>query len=606
MIVGLPLLFACGGDNLTLPSEGQPAHIAIKEGTNGQQGPVNSTLAESLTVIVTDTQNRPVQGTTVEFVLIEDGEGGTVSPATAVTNAAGEASASITLGTQVGTLRGVAQVRVDQGTPQVTTSFTATATATGADSIAAYSGDGQSAPAGTPLPQPLVVQVTDGFGNPISGVTVQWSAEGAGSISAPSSVTDGSGLASVQRILGPTAGQQTTLASVEGLKGSPVTFTHTATAGTAARVVIVSGNNQQAAPGSRLADPVVVQVLDGQNNPIVGTPVTWVIGVGEGAVEPQTNVTDDQGRSSTQWTLGPAPGRNTLSAVVSGVGVAEFTATATKASSSTEITSHQPEPSAVGQVVEVRVQVAGPGATPSGTVSVTAESVSTCTITLSGGSGACSLIFGAAGNFRITATYAGDSRFNGSSDNENHRVEAPNSAPTAAFTPPTCTAGQSCQFNDNSSDSDGNVVAWTWNFGDGGTSDQKDPSHVYAAPGTYDVKLTVGDNDGATAEVTQQVTVSSAPPTNGAPVANPDNYATPAGVPLEVNAPGVLLNDTDPESSPLTAQLVTGPQGIVVLNSDGSFTYFPGLAGSGSTDTFTYSASDGSLSSTATVTITIQ
>ena len=42
---------------------------------------------------------------------------------------------------------------------------------------------------GTDLPLPLVVQVTDQFFNPISGVTVNWSVTGGGSVSAASTVT---------------------------------------------------------------------------------------------------------------------------------------------------------------------------------------------------------------------------------------------------------------------------------------------------------------------------------------------------------------------------------------------------------------------------------
>ena len=67
---------------------------------------------------------------------------------------------------------------------------------------------------------------------------------------------------------------------------------------------------------------------------------------------------------------------------------------------------------------------------------------------------------------------------------------------------------------------------------------------------------------------------------------------------LTVNAPGVLGNDSDPESAQLSAVLVGGPtHGALTLNLDGSFSYTP-QAGYSGPDSFTYSASDGSLSST--------
>jgi PKD repeat protein len=82
--------------------------------------------------------------------------------------------------------------------------------------------------------------------------------------------------------------------------------------------------------------------------------------------------------------------------------------------------------------------------------------------------------------------------------------------------------GLSCQFTDASSDDDGNVIAWSWQFGDGGISNQTEPEHLYPAPGTYLVTLTVTDNDGSSDETTAHVEVSGpAPPpeSNKAPKA---------------------------------------------------------------------------------------
>ena len=605
----------CGGDSLTLPSEGEAARIEVwgtwAEGN--QQGRVGAVLSESLAVRVTDTKGRPVIGVPIEFAFA-DGSGSSAAPTPVTSSDSGIARTSITLGTRVGLVTGQARVVVGERQTPVQTDFVATALPTNASEIIMVSGADQTGAVGTPL-LPLVVQVNDAFGNPVSGMQVDWTMTGGGELSATSTQTDAQGQTSVVRTLGPAAGPQSTSALANGLVGSPVVFNHTATAGNAARVIVVSGNGQQAAPGTRLPQDLVVEVLDAENNPIVGRAVSWVIGTGEGSVDPATSNTDGQGRATTQWTLGDQPGRNTLSAVVSGVGLATFNATATlpKTSSSTSITSDEPEPSTVGQAVQVQVQVSGSGGTPTGTVNVTGENASApCTITLSNGTGTCSLTFNAEGQQRITATYNGDARFNGSNDEENHRVEPippHNNAPTAAFGPPTCVAGQPCQFNDGSSDSDGSIAGWAWEFGDpvNGASTQKDPLYTYADPGTYTVKLTVRDDDGATSEVTHPVTVNPPPPTNGPPVAVADNYSTPAGQPLTVDAStGVLANDTDPESNPLSVQSNTQPaQGIVIVGSDGSFQYFPGGA-SGTQDTFDYTVSDGTSTASATVTINIQ
>jgi PKD repeat protein len=91
------------------------------------------------------------------------------------------------------------------------------------------------------------------------------------------------------------------------------------------------------------------------------------------------------------------------------------------------------------------------------------------------------------------------------------RDTTPNTPPTASFTP-SCT-DLSCSFNGSaSSDPDGSISSYAWDFDDGtpgGTG--VSPSHTYAAPGTYTVRLTVTDNRGATGTTTRNVTVTAPP-----------------------------------------------------------------------------------------------
>jgi len=96
-------------------------------------------------------------------------------------------------------------------------------------------------------------------------------------------------------------------------------------------------------------------------------------------------------------------------------------------------------------------------------------------------------------------------------------------------------------------------------------------------------------------------------PPNTPPVANDDDYSTDEDQLLNVTAPGVLSNDTDPNGDTLTAVKVSDPtNGSLTLNSDGSFTYTPNNGFSG-TDSFTYKANDGTNdSNVVTVTITVQ
>ena len=94
---------------------------------------------------------------------------------------------------------------------------------------------------------------------------------------------------------------------------------------------------------------------------------------------------------------------------------------------------------------------------------------------------------------------------------------------------------------------------------------------------------------------------------NEAPVANDDSYGVDEDNTLTVVvANGVLANDIDADSDPLTAALVDDvTNGTLTLNADGSFTYTPNADFNGS-DSFTYRANDGTEDSgLATVSITV-
>lgn len=104
--------------------------------------------------------------------------------------------------------------------------------------------------------------------------------------------------------------------------------------------------------------------------------------------------------------------------------------------------------------------------------------------------------------------------------------------PTPSNNPPQANAGsnktskvgQSVSFNGTSStDSDGTIVSYVWDFGDGSNSSGSVVSHVYSSPGTYTVSLTVTDNSGATdtdtatAIITEDSTTPTPPATTNKP-----------------------------------------------------------------------------------------
>ena len=95
------------------------------------------------------------------------------------------------------------------------------------------------------------------------------------------------------------------------------------------------------------------------------------------------------------------------------------------------------------------------------------------------------------------------------------RTVAPNQAPTAVFTQ-EC-SGAVCTFTANgSTDTDGNVASYAWDFGDGHTATGASVEHDFTTSGTREVTLTVTDDEGAEGSLAVPVSVTR---TNGAPVA---------------------------------------------------------------------------------------
>jgi PKD repeat protein len=91
---------------------------------------------------------------------------------------------------------------------------------------------------------------------------------------------------------------------------------------------------------------------------------------------------------------------------------------------------------------------------------------------------------------------------------------AGNLSPIASFsyTPAAPSTDDAVLFSDSSSDSDGSIITWAWDFGDGNSSGDQSPTHTFAAAGTYVVTLTVTDDDGASDTESANVTVASPPP----------------------------------------------------------------------------------------------
>jgi len=128
------------------------------------------------------------------------------------------------------------------------------------------------------------------------------------------------------------------------------------------------------------------------------------------------------------------------------------------------------------------------------------------------------------------------------------------------------------------------------------------PNSGYTGADSFIYKASDGSTQSADATV--NITVNAVGG-NNAPVANDDSYSMDQGTSLNVNAPGVLGNDTDADGDTLTAVEIVSLPGLT-LNSDGSFSYTPDATVTGDVN-FTYQAEDGNggTSNAATVTITV-
>ena len=133
-----------------------------------------------------------------------------------------------------------------------------------------------------------------------------------------------------------------------------------------------------------------------------------------------------------------------------------------------------------------------------------------------------------------------------------------------------------------------------------GTTVTYTPTANYSGSDSFTYTITDGE---FTDTATVSVTVNAV---NDAPTAGDDQYEVLANASLTVEAPGVLENDSDEEGADLTASLQSNvTNGTLTLNADGSFTYTPNAAFTG-TDSFTYLANDGEKDSeAATVTINV-
>lgn len=138
-------------------------------------------------------------------------------------------------------------------------------------------------------------------------------------------------------------------------------------------------------------------------------------------------------------------------------------------------------------------------------------------------------------------------------------------------------------------------------FGQCGGLKKNTPDPDFSGNAVFTYKASDGALESNRATVTISVTA-----VNDTPAAADDAYDVNQDSSITVSAPGVLSNDSDADSDPLTAVLVSDvSNGALALNADGSFDYAP-FGGYSGPDSFSYQADDGSVTrNTAVVSINV-
>jgi hypothetical protein len=171
---------------------GAPASVVVKSGDR-QLGSVGAALKLPLLLRSVDRHGNPVPSAAVRL----EPAAGKLADSSIVTDSAGQAKVLWTLGRAAGLQRMAIRLAGD------TAEAEATALARpGKPAKLAFVGPPETAKAGRPLPKPLVVQVTDAFGNPLAGQTIIFKPS-SGSVVPSRGLTDADGRTTVRWTLGP-------------------------------------------------------------------------------------------------------------------------------------------------------------------------------------------------------------------------------------------------------------------------------------------------------------------------------------------------------------------------------------------------------------------
>lgn len=315
--------------NDTLPpftiSAAVAAMLSITVGDN-QAAAISHALVLPLGVTVTDAFGNPVAGFPVSWSVVTTG-GGSVGGTTTLTNGAGVATTSWTLGSIVGRHSVAATGTGLVGSPAT---FSATATAGVATQLVITSQPGGGL-AGAAFG--LVVTAQDASGDVATSFTGNVSLAlgthpGGVSLAGTTSVSAVAGVATFTNLSVTTAFAGYTIVANSGGVTSSTSSAFNIDAAAPATISISGGSPQSGAIATLLSKLLSVTVVDSYSNPVPNVTVTWAVVTGGGSLGSSIAQTNASGVATNTWTLGLLVGQQSVSATAAGLTPVTFVANA--------------------------------------------------------------------------------------------------------------------------------------------------------------------------------------------------------------------------------------------------------------------------------------
>lgn len=290
------------------------------------------------------------------------------------------------------------------------------------------------------------------------------------------------------------------------------------------RIVVISGEDAVNIIQQKTAVTPIVEVRDRNNLPVAGAVVTFTIEGGKGAA---------------------FGGASTLTVTTNAAGQAAAAGFSPAAAGAVQINVQAAFQGqvAAATIAQTNVMTAAEAAAAAGGTGGGAGSGTSTGAAGGGGSGGLSattigVIAGAAGAGVLVATQVGSSN------------SAPVAGSVTASPAIALMASDNVSFSAQASDPDNDPLTYRWDFGDGTTSAEPSPRHIYSSAGTFNVQVTVSDGK-ESATGTGTVTVRSLTGTWRSDTIQ-SNFG-PVNVTLALTQNGTTLTGTNP--------VIVGPTG---------------------------------------------